>query len=50
MKIVEGGVRPFLLKDIKTGNCLVGSLFLTKRQNFRLVQIESNCRRQNKCD
>ena len=25
-------------------------LFFTKRQNFRLVQIESICRRYNKCE
>ena len=31
-------------------NCDFYSLLITKRQNFRLVQIESTCRGQNKCD
>ena len=30
--------------------CLVRYLLFSKRRNFRLVQIESNCRRQNKFD
>ena len=31
--------------------CIQDGIYLfTKRQNFRLVQIESTCRRQNKCD
>ena len=37
----------FNLHQTKILSC--GYLF-TKRQNFRLVQIESICRRQNKCD
>ena len=40
----------FFFKVVKSWNVAINASLFTKQQNFGLVQIESICRQQNKCD
>ena len=43
-------LKGLFVKVFKSRDCVVKSSLFTKQQNFRLIQIESICRGQNKCD